>query len=1514
MRIGNACLVRDGWQWRWHEGLKLRQGQMAVFDRANQGSMAHLYRLIVVSVLLLASCWANASVPAVPQWNYGNVAKTFSTPEAACQAYLGIVFAGIATYDHVEVISAQADGCYMKSNSGGIVSKATDVSWSTSSCPAHTTGTTSCTCNSGFQENGSRTACLVAAPEPSSLRSCKRPVDGVVKGAPILPATGEKYRFELDYADSGPSALSFTRTYRSTWSSDPARSGNPLGQVWAHNYGTSLTATPSTAPTTVAITSGEGYLRTFFQATGSFNWDATNSADTLVQTAVGAWTYHRSDDDTTFNFDAAGKLQTTVERNGWATAYTYTAVGQLATVTNGFGRTLSLAYNTAGQLVTVTTPDGRVIGYSYDASGRLALVTYPDGKARNFLYEITAFPQALTGILDETGARWGTFEYDSAGRATSTQLAGSADRYQVSYPSAGAATVIDPLGTIRNYSYGTTKGKLAVTGGSLPSGNGESDAATRVQDANGLITSETDFKGVTTTTTWDVARRLPISVTRTAGMPEAQTVTTQWHSTFALPVLITEIGRTIVYTYDSSGNVLSQAITDTASSPNTTRTWQWTYNPQGLAATQTAPNGAVTTYTYDTLGNLTKAVNTLGHETLYAYGMANRVVSSTTPNGLVTTYTYDARDRLLTRTFGGQQTTTLTYNPTGTVATLTLPTGLTLNYTYDAAHRLTGWSNNRGESGTFTLDGMGNRTAEQIKNSAGAVAWIAARSINNLNRVSARTDGPNQTNAFGYDANGELVSEANGLNESTQYGLDGLRRVSAITNASSATATLAYNALDGVTAATDFKGVATTYNRDAKGNATSESSADIGSVSTQYDALGLPSQIVDALGQATTITRDALGRPVGLLFADGKTTTLRYDLTPTSKGYLSEIVDRSGTIEYTRDAFGRVTAKRQSLASGLVQQVSYAYGASGLLASIGYPNGSVLSYVYDATGRLAQLNWNGNPLITNIAWNPMGQATSWSWAFASPSLAASRSYDTAGRLTATEFSGYVWDAAGRITSLTQNLYQPVDADPTHSTIASANVSWTVGYDAVGRITGFNATGNATGFGYDANGNRASSTKTLNGQTTGRSYTVGASSNRLTGFSQTLAGTTTNVAYAYNANGDMTSDGLRTYSYDAEGRLSAVTTGATDTSPTTRYAHNALGQRVFKTEALYPPVEGDESDPGFFQSLIDFFTKLWGPATTDAEKLGFAFVYDEDGTLIAETGTGGANSTGATQYIHLPTANGPMPIAAVINGTKYAVHSDHLNTPRRMTDESGQAVWQWSYSAFGDEKPTIAKNRFANLDVNPNPGTTSVAEVTNNERYPGQYFDKESGLHYNYFRSYDSRTGRYSQPDLIGLDGGWNRYPYANLNLLKYTDPMGLMGVGSGVYGVPSGEPTEGPTFSITKSGVCDGADAMCAPAMEAAGLKGPYFSETKKYSVSCLATMGIAVKGGGAVLGNAAAKQAPRAAEALGAGARTMGLIGRGVTLFTNPVLTGGSLGFAVPALLEHCEIKEPPICLAGGR
>jgi RHS repeat-associated protein len=108
---------------------------------------------------------------------------------------------------------------------------------------------------------------------------------------------------------------------------------------------------------------------------------------------------------------------------------------------------------------------------------------------------------------------------------------------------------------------------------------------------------------------------------------------------------------------------------------------------------------------------------------------------------------------------------------------------------------------------------------------------------------------------------------------------------------------------------------------------------------------------------------------------------------------------------------------------------------------------------------------------------------------------------------------------------------------------------------------------------------------------------------------------------------------------------------------------------------------------------------------------------------------------------------------------YFVHTDHLNTPRLITNNVGQAVWTWNNDdPFG-----------ANV---PNENPSALGDFTCNLRLPGQYFDKETNLHYNYFRDYEAATGRYVQSDPIGLDGGVNVYVYP-MNPLIDTDFFGL---------------------------------------------------------------------------------------------------------------------------------------------
>jgi RHS repeat-associated protein len=112
-------------------------------------------------------------------------------------------------------------------------------------------------------------------------------------------------------------------------------------------------------------------------------------------------------------------------------------------------------------------------------------------------------------------------------------------------------------------------------------------------------------------------------------------------------------------------------------------------------------------------------------------------------------------------------------------------------------------------------------------------------------------------------------------------------------------------------------------------------------------------------------------------------------------------------------------------------------------------------------------------------------------------------------------------------------------------------------------------------------------------------------------------------------------------------------------------------------------------------------------------------------------------------------------------TLYYVHADHLNTPRALVDAQNRVVWRWDSDPFGVTAPAE------------DPDGDGKA-VTLDLRFPGQYFDRETNLHYNYFRDYDPQTGRYVQSDPIGLVGGLNTYAYAVLSPLRHVDPLGLL--------------------------------------------------------------------------------------------------------------------------------------------
>ncbi|MFA5984073.1 MAG: RHS repeat-associated core domain-containing protein [Methylococcaceae bacterium] len=165
-----------------------------------------------------------------------------------------------------------------------------------------------------------------------------------------------------------------------------------------------------------------------------------------------------------------------------------------------------------------------------------------------------------------------------------------------------------------------------------------------------------------------------------------------------------------------------------------------------------------------------------------------------------------------------------------------------------------------------------------------------------------------------------------------------------------------------------------------------------------------------------------------------------------------------------------------------------------------------------------------------------------------------------------------------------------------------------------------------------------------------------------------------------------------------------------------------------------------------------------------------FFYDQAGHLLAE-----ACTNGALQKSYLWQADIPL---TVIDSTgsqdqPYYLQADPLNSPRAARNQAGTVVWAWPQDAFGSNP--------ANPDPDGNGQTTQI-----NLRFPGQYYDAETGLHYNWNRYYDPNTGRYISVDPIGLQGGLNPYAYVLNNPLSYTDSYGLTPEGAATGGTIGG--------------------------------------------------------------------------------------------------------------------------------
>lgn len=1242
----------------------------------------------------------------------------------------------------------------------------------------------------------------------------------------MRPDTGEELHSETDFPGPGPK---FERHYSSFGVFRPYQLFNTItstspGDYWSHTYHARVFALQN-AWTAVR----PNHQVKQFDASGWEIGAADGKRDRVQPGSNGGWLYVQSDGTREF-FDSAGYLISIERIDGEVLTLRYTGSGaslRLQSVTDRRNRSLIFEHDALGYLASVAMPDGLSVDYTFNAIGNLTTVTYKDGAAsqRQFLYE-AAHPNLLTGIVDETNTRVATYEYEPGlGRLLSEKKANNVDYRTFEYSGLQTTVTDVETGAKSVFAGVNVAGTRRINGRSrsCPSCGGGQSASTTF-DALGFTDVTTDFRGTVTDHDFNT-RGLEVQRIEAKFNPEKRTIQTDWHPTFGVPTAHrtydatgAHVGRSN-WTHNSRGQVLTQTQVDPVTNATRNTTYTYCETADIAAPNSTCPllgllktiNGPrtdvadVLSYAYypsddascasspttcpHRKGDLWKVTSALGHvsETL-RYDGAGRVLSFKDANGVVTDFEYHNRGWITARKVRGANDgsevddaiTRVEYWPHGLVRRVTQPDGDFLVYEYDAAQRLETIEDALGNRVEYTLDKSGHRTVEVTKDGAGAVKRQLSRVYDLLGQLDLEKNAAQQAIAdHGYDANNNLTSTIDALGRETRQSYDPLNRLKQTIHDFGGLAVqtdFVYDALDRQTRVADPKGLNTDYGYDGLGNLRTLTSPDTGVTSYTPDAAGNVISQTDARGLVRNATYDAHNRlrTVSYPSAAILNSTFIYDTVNTAcaiderfaLGRLTRMTDASGSTDYCYNRLGAVARKVQTIAINGTNhplEIQYRYSLGGRLieSHVHAPRYLKTIWSRDGAGRIvgvrAEETWpcGGTcnvrkkfQLVSGASYLPFGPLAGLAWPNAT---SVTRVHDLDYQLT-----DITADDPGAL-SLSFEHDPLGNVEAVQSPPGGPEPRREYGYDALQRLEAVRDANQAllAGYTYDDTGNRLS--RTEGGQT--EAYVYPSTSHRL--------GSVAGTARGYDAAGNSThTKSNKIFTYDARNRLVDFRTGPQANKIVARYQYNGRGERVRKT------VGGVE----------------------------ILFLYDESGQLILEYEPA---VTRFRSYVYLDGL--PVGLVDSHNGTlAYALQPDHLGTPRAVLgplvpETSGGGVvqmamgtgvarrWQWPLtgSAFGEHAPTQ------------DPDNDGMAFVLN-LRYPGQYFDAESGLHYNYFRDYEPSTGRYLESDPIGLRGGIATFNYARGNSLLFIDPNGqnasLAACGLGPVGCVGGIVVAGVTL------------------------------------------------------------------------------------------------------------------------
>ncbi|NKE59818.1 RHS repeat protein [Lentzea sp. PSKA42] len=826
-----------------------------------------------------------------------------------------------------------------------------------------------------------------------------------------------------------------------------------------------------------------------------------------------------------------------------------------------------------------------------------------------------------------------------------------------------------------------------------------------------------------------------------------------------LAEVVNSSGAALRFTYDDAGRIVQWQ-------DRNGMWYRYEYDDQGRCVRNVGAEGFLSgTFTY--LDHLTVYTDSLGNRREFHLNDSLQIVREVDANGAVVATEWDRYDRPLSRTNPLGHTTRFSYDEAGNLIAVTDPDGLTTTAEYNDFRQPTVLTRRDGSVWRNEYDERGNLSA--VTDPADGVNRYR---VNERGHLIAHTNALGQTRHMENNAAGLPIATTDFLGAETHYARDAFGRVSAVVDT-----------LDGITR----------LNWTVEGRLIRCVQPDGTTEQWRYDGEGNEIAFIDALGQEIRTEYTGFDLPTAKIDVDGSRLEFRYD----TELRLVSVTDPRGMVwRYTYDPAGNLVAETDFTGRTL----TYENDAAGQLVARTNGAGEVTRYRRDLRGNVVEKRVGD--VVTTYEFDAVDQMVR----AVGPDAELVFHRDPLGRVTEETCDGRA----------VESTYDLLGRRTLRITPAGVETAWE--YDANDQPLGVHVAGHSIRVNYDAAG-REVRRRLGSGATVSQTWDA---NHRLTGqqVTDSLARTQQRRTYRYRADGAATGlqdqlTGARAFDLDRSGRVTAVR----GPGWTERYAYDESGNI---TSAAWPGRQTDDQGAREYSGALlrrsgnvfyrhdaqgrvvertrrtlsgqrqtwrytwDAEDRMVGVTTPDGT--AWRYLHDPLGRRIAKQRLSGGQVVEETRFtwdgVHLAEQShrgaqrpdvltttwdrdGVRPVSQVerrsmadapqkvVDERFFAIVTDLLGTPTELLDESGGVAWHAQRTLWG------ITNR----------GARTATDTP--LRFPGQYFDPETGLHHNYFRTYDPANGQYLSADPLGLGAGLNQRAYA-LNPMGWLDYLGLL--------------------------------------------------------------------------------------------------------------------------------------------